>query len=226
MRIMLWGGRSKTRIVIDMISEIYPTKAEIIGIFDETLDELSFDTEIKLYSGETGLSSLYATATHFVVCIGGEHGFARYKISEKLKENGLAPIDLISSHGLLDKLDSCGDGIQVMPGAIAHKFTSIGSQCILNTNSTVDHECRLGNGVHIMGGASIAGQVEIGNFSTIGTNATVLPGLTLGNNVFVGAGAVVTENIKDNLVVAGVPAKTIKKFNPIFNTEIFEKFSP
>ena len=49
---------------------------------------------------------------------------------------------------------------------------------------------------------------------------------TLGDNVFVGAGAVVTENIKDNLVVAGVPAKTIKKFNPIFNTEIFEKFRP
>ena len=42
MRIMLWGGRSKARILIDMISEIYPTKAEIIGIFDETLDELSF----------------------------------------------------------------------------------------------------------------------------------------------------------------------------------------
>ena len=57
MRIMLWGGRSKARILIDMISEIYPAKAEIIGIFDETLDELSFDTKIKLYSDETGLSS-------------------------------------------------------------------------------------------------------------------------------------------------------------------------
>ena len=84
-----------------------------------------------------------ATATHFVVCIGGEHGFARYKISEKLKENGLAPVDLIKNHGLLDKLDSCGDGIQVMPGAIAHKCSLLEkSVLILNTNSTVDHECR------------------------------------------------------------------------------------
>ena len=32
----MWGGmRSKARILIDMISEIYPTKAEIIGIFNE-----------------------------------------------------------------------------------------------------------------------------------------------------------------------------------------------
>ena len=223
MRIMLWGGRSKARILIDMISEIYPTKAEIIGIFDETLDELSFDTKIKLYSDETGLSSLYATATHFVVCIGGEHGFARYKISEKLKENGLAPVDLISSHGLLDKLDSCGDGIQVMPGAIAHKFTSIGSQCILNTNSTVDHECRLGNGVHIMGGASIAGQVEIGNFSTIGTNATVLPNIKIGSGSYIGAGSVVTKDVEKNAIIVGVPGKYYKKINNKVDLKIFKK---
>ncbi len=221
MKIMLWGGRSKARVIIDMISEIYGTKAEIVGVFDNTLDKLSFDTNIKHYSNSSEFELLCENSTHFVVCIGAEHGFARYKTGEHLKAKGLLAVDVISKYGLLDKLDRCGEGIQVMPGAIAHKFTSIGHQCILNTNSSVDHECCLGNGVHVMGGASIAGQVEVGDYSTVGTNATILPKLKIGSNVFVGAGAVVTENIEDNLVVAGVPAKPINQFTPTFDTSIF-----
>lgn len=219
---MLWGGRSKARIIIEMISEIYPTESKIVGIFDPTLSKIAFDTKLKLYSEKSGMEYLCSIATHFVVCIGGEHGYARFIISEKLKEKGLHPLTLISSYGLLDKLKSCGEGIQVMPGAIAHKFTSIQNQCILNTNSTVDHDCYLGDGVHVMGGASISGQVKIDNFSTIGTNATILPNLKIGKNVFVGAGALVTKDIEDNLVVTGIPAKPIKKFNPIFDLSMFK----
>lgn len=222
MRIMLWGGQSKCRIAIEMIAEIYRDKAEIIGIFDKTLSKISFKTKINLYSDKLGLMYLCNNATHFVVCIGGEHGFARFNTAKKLIERGLQPLSLISEFGLLDKLNFCGEGVQVMPGAIVHKFSSVGKQCILNTNSTVDHDCNLGDGVHVMGGASIAGSVRIGNFSTIGTNATVLPNINIGSNVFVGAGAVVTKDIGDGTVVAGVPAMPIGKFNPIFDATVFE----
>jgi len=206
---------------MEMISDLY-ADTNIIGIFDKTLEKLPFNTKVKLYSEKPDLDLLCQEATHFVVCIGGEHGYARFKTSEKLKEKGLKSLNLISEYGLLDKLDSCGEGIQVMPGAIAHKFTSIGKHCILNTNSTVDHECVLGDGIHVMGGASIAGKVTIDDFSTIGNNATILPNLKIGKNVFVGAGAVVVKDVEDNSVVAGVPAKPIKKFSPIFDATVFE----
>nr|WP_302386912.1 hypothetical protein [Emergencia timonensis] len=39
----------------------------------------------------------------------------------------------------------------------------------------------------------------------------MLPGVTIGNNVVVAAGAVVAKDVPDNCVVAGVPAKIIKK---------------
>lgn len=206
---------------MEMISELY-ADASVIGIFDKTLQEIPFNTNVKLFSKKTDLDILCGEATHFVVCIGGEHGYARFSTSEKLKEIGLKPLSLVSEYGLLDKLDFCGEGIQVMPGAIAHKFSAIGRQCILNTNSTVDHECKLGDGVHIMGGASIAGRVEVGDFSTVGTNATILPNIIIGKNVFIGAGAVVIKNVEDNSVVAGVPAKYIKKFTPSYDFSIFD----
>jgi UDP-2-acetamido-3-amino-2,3-dideoxy-glucuronate N-acetyltransferase len=47
--------------------------------------------------------------------------------------------------------------------------------------------------------------------ASIGSNATILAGLTIGENAMVGAGAVVTADVPDGSVVAGVPARVIKQ---------------
>jgi len=47
----------------------------------------------------------------------------------------------------------------------------------------------------------------------IGAGATILPGVTIGENAVVAAGAVVSKNVPDNTVVAGIPAKVIKQIN-------------
>ena len=49
------------------------------------------------------------------------------------------------------------------------------------------------------------------NGASVGSSATILCGVTIGEGAIVGAGAVVTKNVPPNSVVAGVPAKVIKK---------------
>ena len=51
----------------------------------------------------------------------------------------------------------------------------------------------------------------IKNGASIGSSATILCGITIGENAIVGAGAVVTKDVPPNSVVAGVPAKVIRK---------------
>lgn len=57
---------------------------------------------------------------------------------------------------------------------------------------------------------AISKPITCGDDVWIGGNATILGGVTIGSNVVVAAGAVVTRDVPDNCVVAGVPAKVIR----------------
>ena len=54
------------------------------------------------------------------------------------------------------------------------------------------------------------GKIEIGNNVNIGWNAIIMPGVTIGDNCIIGAGAIVTKNIPENSVAAGIPARVIE----------------
>ncbi len=55
------------------------------------------------------------------------------------------------------------------------------------------------------------GKVVIGNNVWIGRNVSIMPNVKIGNNVIIGANSVVTHSFEDNVIIAGVPAKIIKR---------------
>ena len=57
----------------------------------------------------------------------------------------------------------------------------------------------------------IANPIRIGNKVWIGSNATILPGVTIGDGAIIAAGAVVTKDVEECSIVAGIPAKFIRK---------------
>ncbi len=62
----------------------------------------------------------------------------------------------------------------------------------------------------IMGGPVKLAPVHIGDDSDIGVGSIIMPGVVIGKGVQVGAGAVVTRDVPDYAVVAGVPAKVLR----------------
>ena len=222
MKILIWGGKSFTRISIKMLKDLYQDNFEITGIFDPFISELSFKSDVKFYNKKNDLNNLIKSSTHYLLCIGGANGYARVMIANKLDSLGLKTISLISKNSIIEDLDYKGQGIVSMPGAIVNKYSNIGNHVILNTNCSVDHECKIQDGVHIMGGATVAGRVIIGKYSSIGTNATILPDVKIGENVYIGAGSVVIKDIKNNSVIVGVPGKFLREFKPQLNLSIFD----
>ena len=63
--------------------------------------------------------------------------------------------------------------------------------------------------------------VSIGKGCWIGEDVVILPGVTIGDKCVIAAGAIVTKSVPDYSMVAGVPAKVIKKYN--FETNQWEK---
>ena len=53
--------------------------------------------------------------------------------------------------------------------------------------------------------------MRIGAWADIGVNAVILPGVTVGKGAIVGAGAVVTHDVEPFSIVAGVPARLLRR---------------
>ena len=66
-------------------------------------------------------------------------------------------------------------------------------------------------------GINVFGRIKIGNQVFIGSHVIIMPGVTVGNNVIIGAGSVVTKNLPDDSVCAGVPCRPISSLEEYKN---------
>lgn len=100
-----------------------------------------------------------------------------------------------------------GIGTVIMAGVIINPGATIGEGCIINTCSSVDHDCIIKDFVHISVGAHVAGTVQIGDRTWIGIGATVTNNINICSDCMIGAGAVVVKDITQSGTYIGVPAK-------------------
>jgi len=122
---------------------------------------------------------------------------------------------IIHPSAIMDRLSSVEEGSIVMHRAVIQRGTQIGKHAIINTASSIDHDCILGDFIHIAPNATLCGGVVIGDETFIGAGALVLPQIKIGKRVTVGAGAVVTKNIPDGATVVGNPGKIITSHGAI-----------
>ena len=190
------GGHARV-----LASVIESNHAELVAVFDSSPGK----TALEGVKNEGAYQQDKHPNAEIIIAIGDN--VIRERISQEIKHKvGQA----IHSAAIVDRLVNLAEGVQIIQGAIVNRGVSIGKHTIVNTNATVDHDCEIGDFVHIAPGATLCGGVKVGKGTLIGANATVLPNCIIGKNVSVGAGAVVTTDLPDNVIVAGVPAKIIK----------------
>lgn len=88
-----------------------------------------------------------------------------------------------------------------------HPYGTIVNAKSIGKNFTICQLTTIGNSMH--GRNDLI--PTIGNNVSLGANVTIIGNIRIGDNVVVGAGSVVVKDIPDNCIVAGVPAKVIKR---------------
>ncbi len=200
------------------VLEIFYQKRELESLyfFDDMNPELPdfIFTNFKLLKSIDAAKELFIKDSNFVLGLGNP--LIRYKLSQKFLAVGGILSSIISPFAHIGHYDVIlGRGVDVMTNVIITNSVNIGEGTLLNRNVNVSHDVVIGKYCELAPSVNISGNCTIGNFCNFGTGAVVLPKITIGDNVIVGAGAVVTENIANNSLVVGVPAKVIKKLDPL-----------
>ena len=134
--------------------------------------------------------------------------------------------DLVNLYGC-----SIGDETKIGAFVEIQKNATIGARCKISSHSficegvEIEDECFVGHGVMftndvypraVNGDGSLQTEADweviktkVKRRASIGTNATIIAGVTIGEGAMVGAGAVVTKDVPDFAIVAGVPAHVI-----------------
>jgi acetyltransferase-like isoleucine patch superfamily enzyme len=134
--------------------------------------------------------------------------------------------DLVNLYGCI-----IGDETKIGTFVEIQKNVVVGARCKISSHTfvcegvTIEDEVFVGHGVMFINDIYPRATDDAGHLQTeadwqvvktrvkcrasIGSNATILGGITIGAGALVGAGAVVTHDVPDYAIVAGVPARVV-----------------
>ena len=136
---------------------------------------------------------------------------ARARIGKRLGELNIPLRSVIHGLACIAPDAVLGDGCfihgfaHVGPGAI------LGAGAIVSSHCTIGHGSRIGGWAHLTPGVRLGGDTRIGRGAFLGMGCAILPRISVGAGASVGANSVVHKNIADGAVVAGNPARTIRR---------------
>ena len=157
-----------------------------------------------------------------------------YHIEADRKNSAIPLLDIknidarIEPGAIIRKGVTIGKGAVIMMGAVINVGAIIGEGAMIDMNAVIGARGIIGKNVHVGAGAIVAGILEppskepviIEDDVLIGANAVILEGVKIGKGAVVGALSVVTEDVEENSVVVGSPARKIKNRNELDDEKV------
>lgn len=120
---------------------------------------------------------------------------------------------LVHQSASISPFAEVGPGTVVMPQAVIGPASRVGRFCILNTRASLDHDCVMQDFSSLAPGAVTGGNVNIGFRSAVSIGAVIKHGITVGVDSVLGANSYLDDELPDNRVAYGSPARIIRSRN-------------
>lgn len=207
--IIILGAGGHAKVLIDTLQR---QSADILGITDPDPNKIGENILGVSVIGDDNVIGTYNNDSIELVngigIIANEK--KRQQIFRNLKNLGYSFASVIHKSAVLASDVELSEGIQIMAGAVVQPSCKIGTNSIINSRASIDHDTIIGAHVHIAPGATVSGGVQIGSGTLVGAGATIIQGVRIGELATVAAGAVVTQDVPDGATVMGVPAEVVK----------------
>jgi len=210
-KVVIVGSSGHSKVIIDIFEKM--PNMEILGLIDAYRSKGEKTLGYEILGSEDILKELLDEDPSIKIFVAIGDNWIRKVVVEKII--GLVPkinfVSAIHPESMIGKKVKMGKGVAIMGGRIVNSDSIVGDFCIINTNSSLDHDCLMEEYSSLAPNAITGGNVKVGKFSAILISATIKHGLSLGNHTVVGAGSVVLNSFGDNAIVYGMPAKEIRK---------------
>jgi sugar O-acyltransferase (sialic acid O-acetyltransferase NeuD family) len=205
--LLVVGAGGHAKVVVDAARA--SGKYEILGILDQDSTRWGEAILAVPILGDERLLLDRRLASALVVIAIGDNA-TRARVAERLAAMGATFTTVVHPSCSLGEDVALGHGTVVLAGVVVNSGSVVGRHVILNTSSSVDHDCRIGDFVHVSPGVRLAGGVHVGAHAHLGIGACAVPNVSIGAGSIVGAGAAVIADVADAAVVVGVPARPLK----------------
>lgn len=210
-RVLGLGAGGHAKVVMEILG--LGNDSEIVGLLDANQDLWGTKVlGIPVLGDDSLLSRLYDQNIHYAFIGVGSVGdtCSRKELYEKVRGHGFKIVPAIHPRAVISHWVEIGDGPTIMAGAVINVSAKLGDNVIVNTGAIIEHDCIIGDHVHIATGARLASTVTVGEGSHIGIGATVKQCVRIGRDAIVGAGAVVVNDVPNDVVVVGEPARILR----------------
>ena len=204
--LFIFGARGHAKVVADLAGTRGTYRLK--GFISDLPDAKGY-LRLPLYTPDDFFSKFSPKDTVVILGFGGmgDSKDVREEKAKLLESHGYGFATLIHPQSIVAMDVKIGEGTVVMAGAVINPGTHIGAHVIVNTKSSVDHDCEIADYVHVAPGAVIAGFVTVGEGTWIGMGALLRNTIHVGRNSVVGMGSVVLKDVPDHVVVWGNPAR-------------------
>ncbi|MBL8089774.1 MAG: acetyltransferase [Anaerolineales bacterium] len=213
-RIVILGTGGNCIDILDALLEINRSKNEpiyeCIGFLDDNPAKLN-----QSFHGVSVLGNLQMAREikecSFVFGIGSVSNFWKRKdILSKLKIEEDRFEIIIHPTASVSQWANIGQGTVIFQNAVVTSNAKIGSHVMILPNSIISHDDLIGDFTCVAGGVSISGNVKIGESCYVGANASIKEGIEIGKHCLIGMGSVVLNNVSENSIMVGNPAKFLR----------------
>ena len=211
-KIVIFGSGGHAFVVLSEI--IKAKKFKIIGVVDDYFDKKKINLfkyyGVKYLGNLNKFSKSKSKKNIFGFVAVGDNK-KREEIVKKVSKiiKNIRWATIISKDAIISTNVKIGEGTIIVSGSVVNFGTIIKKHCLINTNSSIDHENYFESFSSSGPSVTTGGNVKVFKGSHLGISSTIKQGIIIGKNTIIGGQTFINKNCDSNSMYFGIPGKKV-----------------